>query len=251
MKSDQLPISTIFGDSFFVSNTMTTCEIKKMSTNRNYFRLSKLHNPDDLMFFKKHIPGNMQISFDDRTPSATFSSIGNMTLIGGKSADEVSVCLARACHKVIYYEKIVDPGSEFYVTNIKVVNRVCVCSLGRNIDLLQVEENAPKYGFEASFEQHKFPSVYLKPNGHFNQLNKSLKISVGPKGGVNILGYKNSVEVALLCILLSAIIEPCLRREGSKKIFDQKTYETKLKRKRQRNEKWKERTKTFKRRETI
>ena len=251
LKTDDIYKETIFNDSFIVSNTMTTCEIKKKSTTRDYFRLAKLHNPEDLMFYKRHIPGNMQISFNDRTPSATFSAIGNLTLIGGKSIDEVSVCMARACHKIIHYEKQLDPGSEFFITNINIVNRVCVCSLGRNIDLLQVCDNAIQYGFDALFEQYKFPSVYLKPNGFFSQLNKSLKISVGPKGGVNILGFTNTTEVALLSIILSKIIQPCLRGVSHIKIYDEKTFQQKLKRKRNKNEEWKEKTKTFKRRTSL
>lgn len=246
LDTDKLPTDNIFEDGFWSSNTMITCEIVKTKGRRQYFNLSKLHNADDLMFYKKSIPGNMQIAFNDRTPSATFSSIGNMTLIGGKSVAEVAYCLARACHKVIHYEKQVDEGSEMKIVNLKIVNRVCVCSLGRTVDLLQVQTLANKLGFESQFKQHKFPSVYLTPTGMFSFNNESLTVSIGPGGGVNILGFKSKLEVALLSILLSKIIEPCLRDTKPKKVFGIKQFKEKLKKKREKNQEWVERTKRYK-----
>lgn len=245
LKSNDVFRQTIFGNDFFVSNTMITCEISKKGGNRDYFDLNKLNNPDDLLCYKKNLPGNMQVMFDDRTPSATFSSFGHMTLIGGKSIDEVALCLSRACHKVMYYERQLDPGSEFKVCNIKIVNRVCVCSLGRNTDLLQVCENAKKMGFDTAFTQHKFPSAYLTPNGNFGLLNKSLRVSIGPSGGVNILGFKNLVEVSLLSVILSQILLPCLRTHAKKRTFTERAYKNKLARKRQKNAKWIKKTTVY------
>lgn len=238
LKTKDVFKETIFGDDFFICNTMTTCEITKVGGKRSHFDLQKLNNPDDLMCYRKDLPGNMQIAFDDRTPSATFSRFGHMTLIGGKSVDEVAYCLARACHKVIHYEKKLDPGSTFTVGSVTIVNRVCVCSLGRNTDLLDVCANARKYAFDADFRQHKFPSVYLTPNGNFSVFNKSLKISIGPSGGVNILGFRNSIEVTLLSLVLSEIIRPCLRSSSKKQVFTKEAHNRKLQKKREKNEEW-------------
>jgi TATA-box binding protein (TBP) (component of TFIID and TFIIIB) len=237
---------TIFGDEFFICNTMTTCEITKRGGKREHFDLQKLNNPEDLMCYRKDLPGNMQISFDDRTPSATFSTFGHMTLIGGKSVDEVAYCLARACHKVIHYEKKLDPGSKFSIGNVNIENRVCVCSLGRNTDLLDVCANAYKYAFDVVFQQHKFPSVYLTPNGNFSIFNKSLKVSIGPSGGVNILGFRNNIEVTLLSLVLSEIIKPCLRAPCAKRVFTVEDHKRKLQRKRAKNEKWIKKTTMYK-----